>query len=196
MQGTEGEGSREKRGFTSRAAPVAGNHLHGARAPSGSVRLIQCQGALEHGVTNSTPAPVSSPVYKIKCPVSSTHRARRGLSPVGTSCPPACSCKQAASVHGVPEAASEKHVPFGDGTKHLCSSAAQMFARCVILSTNKPRGKKKKSGRVLYALLGPCFKSNCHYASLISRGVLAASPNANWGYSHPERCSKSPKVSF
>lgn len=99
---------------------------------------------------------------------------------------PTCLRKQAASVHGVPEAASEKHVPFGDGTKHLCSSAAQMFARCVILSTNKPRGKKKKkSGRVLYTLMGPRFKSNGHYVSLISCGDLAASPNANWGYLYP-----------
>lgn len=66
-------------------------------------------------------------------------------------------------MHGVPEAASEKHVPFGDSTKHLCSSAAQMFARCVILSTNKPRGKKKKK-----SLEGFCTVSWDHVSSLIA----------------------------
>lgn len=72
-------------------------------------------------------------------------------------------------------------LPFGDGTKHLRSSAAQMFARCVILSTNKP-GRKKKiqlwkgfctpSWDFVSSLIGT-------YMSLISGVELATSPNAN-----------------
>lgn len=73
-------------------------------------------------------------------------------------------CQQAASVHKVPVGGCfrKTDLPFGDSTKHLCSSAAQMFARYVILSTNKSRRKKKILEGLLYTLLGRCFKSNCH----------------------------------
>lgn len=59
---------------------------------------------------------------------------------------------------GTSSASKKPDLAFRDSTKHLCSSAAQMFAGCVILSANKSRRKKKKIERVYVHPPGTLFQ--------------------------------------